>query len=93
MLNLQSKCKPHPDVVFQLADEEVVLVLPRAGQIKVLNEVGTFIWSMLDGIRSVAEIVEQICHEYRVDSEQAQADVIEFLNELQTKGIIQVIAP
>jgi hypothetical protein len=93
MLNLQSKCKPHPDVIFQLADEEVVLVLPRAGQIKVLNEVGTFIWSMLDGNLSIADIAEQICQEYRVDYEHAQADAVEFLNELQTKGIIQVITP
>lgn len=93
MLNLQSYCKPHPDVVFQLADGEAVLVLPRAGQIKVLNEVGTFIWSKLDGNLSIAEITEQICQEYRVDFKQAQVDVVEFLNELQTRGIIQVIAP
>lgn len=91
MLNLHSKCKPHPDVVFQLAEEEVVLVLPHAGQIKVLNDVGTFIWTMLDGNRTIADIAEQIYQEYQVDFERAQADAVEFLNELQTRGIIQVI--
>lgn len=78
-------------MVFQLAEEEVVLVLPHAGQIKVLNDVGTFIWTMLDGNRTIADIAEQIYQEYQVDFERAQADAVEFLNELQTRGIIQVI--
>lgn len=92
MLTLESVCKQHPDVVFQLAEEEVVLVLPRAGQIKVLNEVGTFIWSMLDGTLSIAEVVSEIIQEYQVDRELAQEDALEFLSDLHSKGIIQVIS-
>jgi len=92
MLTLDSVCKQHPDVVFQFTDNEVVLVLPRAGQIKVLNEVGTFIWSLTDGIHSIAEVVSEITKEYQVDREQAQKDAIEFLSDLQSKGIIQVIS-
>jgi hypothetical protein len=91
MLSVDSVCKPHPDVVYQLAGDEAVLVLPRAGQIKVLNEVGTFIWTMLDGKLSVGEVVGEICQEYRVDPEQSQADALEFLIDLQARGIVQVI--
>ena len=47
MLTLETVCKPHPGVVYQIVDGEAVVVLPQAGQIKVLNEVGTRIWSLL----------------------------------------------
>ena len=92
MLTITSVCRPGPDVVYQLADGEAVLVLPQAGQIKVLNEVGTFIWTLLDGTRSIAEIANRVCQEYRVESEQSQADTLQFMTDLENRGIIQVIA-
>ncbi|HWQ84157.1 MAG TPA: PqqD family protein [Anaerolineales bacterium] len=75
----------------QVTGGEAVLVLPHAGQIKVLNGVGTFIWTALDGQQSIAEIANQMYVEYQVDIEQAQVDALEFLNDLDGRGILQVI--
>ena len=91
MLTIESVCKPQPDIVYQVADGEAVLVLPKAGQIKVLNAVGTFIWTLLDGSRTVAEIASRINQEYRVEHDQAQEDALQFLSDLFTRGIIQVV--
>jgi len=90
MLTINSVCMPQPDVVYNVVDGEAVLVLPKAGQIKVLNDVGTFIWMLLDGKRSIAEIADRVTREYRVDDDQAQTDTLLFLNDLHTRGIILV---
>lgn len=67
---------------------EAVIVLPDKGQVKVLNEVGTRIWSLIDGKRSVSDIIGIIVKEYEVDYKIAETDVISFLKDLNNKGVI-----
>ena len=93
MLTLKSACKPQPGIVDHIVDGEAVVVLPQAGQIKVLNEVGTFIWSLLDGNRTAAEIAGHVCREYQVEPEQSEADTLQFLRDLDARGLVQVIQP
>lgn len=91
MLTINSVCKHQAGTLDHIVDNEAIVVLPQAGQIKVLNEVGTFIWTLLDGNRTIAEIACLISQEYRVTREQAEADTLQFLNDLDARGIIQVI--
>ena len=70
--------------------QEAVLVLPHTGKIEVLNEVGARIWSLSDGSRTVAEISQAICAEYNVNPDDAQQDVLEFIEKLHLKGIIEI---
>lgn len=91
MLTLETVCRPHPGVVYQIVDGEAVVVLPQAGQIKVLNEVGTRIWSLLNGSLTIGEIAGRICLEYYVELTRVEMDILEFLTDLEHKEIIQVI--
>lgn len=79
-----------PGIVGQVLDEEAVLLRPEAGKVSVLNEVASRIWQLADGSRTIGEIAEGIAEEYQVDLAQAQADTIEFVNLLITKGILVV---
>lgn len=79
---------PEATVVARILDEEAVLVLPVKGQVKVLNEVGARIWSLLDGSRSVGEIIEIICSEYAVAADQATEDVLSFVINLAERDIV-----
>ncbi len=72
----------HPQVAARIIDGEAVIVLPQSGQVTVLNEVGSRIWELIDGTRSVGEITEIIVAEYDVTAEQAERDVAEFIQEL-----------
>ena len=72
----------HPQVAARIIDGEAVIVLPESGQVNVLNEVGSRIWELIDGTRSVGEITEIIVAEYDVTAEQAERDVEEFIQEL-----------
>jgi methyltransferase-like protein len=54
-----------------------------------LNEVGAFIWSLLDGKTEDGEIVDAVAAEFDVNPGLAGADVRRFLEELETAGMIE----
>ena len=56
-----------------------------------LNEVATAIFQAADGRTPLREIVrDQICGQFEVDPEQAQADAEQFVAELSGQGILLV---
>jgi len=67
---------------------EAVIVLPSSGKIEVLNDVGARIWSLVNGRRSVREIVSLLCEEYQVESALAEVDALAFLEDLAGRGAI-----
>ncbi|MEJ2265937.1 MAG: PqqD family protein [Anaerolineales bacterium] len=90
MLTLESYPIPVPGVVGRLVEDEAVLVLPERGEVKVLNEVGARIWDLANGQRAVSAIAALICEEYEVDLEVAASDTLEFLADLESRGVIRV---
>ncbi len=83
-------CVPvqNPAVVGRLVGDEAVLVLPLKGQVKVLNEVGARIWSLIDGTRTVKEIAAIILEDFSVSEEEAMKDAREFIQQLAEREII-----
>ena len=73
---------PHPQVASRIIDGEAIILLPENVQVNVLNTVGSRIWALADGTRSVGEITEVIVAEYDVTAEEAERDVEEFIQEL-----------
>jgi len=67
---------------------QAVLVMPCEGKVKVLNQVGAFIWDKIDGIRSIYELVNAITREFEVDEERATEDVASFLKLLRERNMI-----
>ena len=76
------------ELVWRPLEGELVIVRPSDGQIRVLNGVGSFIWQAVDGQRSITEIAQSVCAEYEVSEQEAQADVIAFLNELSVDKLV-----
>ncbi len=79
------------EVVARVLEKETVLVLPTKGKVKVLNEVGTYIWGQIDGSRSAKEIAATLCEVYNVEFDEAETDVIDFLNQLVEREVITLI--
>jgi len=75
-------------VISRVVNGEAVLVIPQEGQVKVLNEVGSRIWALADGTRSVRQIAKVICEEYDVDEEQSENDVRVFFEQLLEKELV-----
>jgi hypothetical protein len=90
MLSVDGIPKPNPNVVGRIVDNEAVLVLPGKGEVKVLNEVGSFIWSLVDGRRSIKEIAAQINADFKISLPEAEKDALVFIQQLIDKGIVVI---
>jgi hypothetical protein len=71
-----------------VGDEGGLAVLPGRGEVKVLNEVGSRVYALIDGKRTIGELVRQIADEFEVTPDQAAADVNEFLSVLEAEGLV-----
>jgi Coenzyme PQQ synthesis protein D (PqqD) len=73
---------------FRIIDGQALIIDPSTNVIKLLNGVGTKIWELIDGERTGNEILQSILAEYEVIDEVAKNDLVKFLQELLTGGII-----
>lgn len=87
-ITMDSCPQRHPDVIGRLMEGEAVIIMPEKKQVKVLNEVGARIWSLVGGERTVRRIVHLLCQEYEVSEQQMEADALEFLSQLYDEGIL-----
>jgi hypothetical protein len=104
MLNLKSVVVPENGIVFRLVgtpasgsvgnesgpSNEGLIIYPEQGQIKVVNEIGARIWTLIDGQNDIQEIAMKITQEYQVDLCDAQVDTLEFLNSLFDRNLIKL---
>ncbi len=75
-------------VAAQVADGEAVLLDIESGEYFSLNSVGSRIWELCDGTRSIAEIVSVICDEFDVAEDVASADADDILDELEQENLV-----
>ena len=76
-------------IQYQMIDQQAVLVMPDEGKVKVLNQVGAFIWDKIDGILSLSDLIEIVSATFEIRPEQAAIDLNEFLQELKQKNMVQ----
>jgi hypothetical protein len=71
------------------------LIVPVAGHVTnldsiyVLNEVASRIWTLLHSPTTVDRLAEAVASEFAVSADRAAEDVVEFLDALVTRGLIQ----
>ncbi len=76
-------------VASDLGGETVLLSLKTARYYG-LADVGARIWSLVQEPVRVSAIVDTIAKEYDVAPAQCEADVLKFLQDLETNGLIEV---
>jgi hypothetical protein len=54
-----------------------------------LNEVGSTIWGLIDGKKSVSQMAKEICMIYDITPEVAEKDTIDFIATLKEAGLIR----
>ncbi|MEN8208850.1 MAG: PqqD family protein [Candidatus Fermentibacteria bacterium] len=90
---LEKVYRHNPDTVFREIAGEFILVpihhkAGEADSIYVLNKMGTRIWELVDGKRTLTDIVSMISAEYEVDYKIAADDLIEYVNEMIASGTL-----
>lgn len=76
-------------VSTELGGEAVVLGV-EAGQYFGLNEVAARVWSLVQAPIAVSAVRDTILDEYDVSPTDCERDVLELLNDLADKGLIDV---
>lgn len=79
-------------MVWRILDGNAVLLAPLTGEVRVLNAVGTSIWTQLTEGRSLTQIEDYLTSHYQVKRSQAAADLHHFLSELTEDGMLQTEA-
>ena len=77
-----------PSTASQIIDGEAVIIVPSEQMVNVLNPVGSRIWDLTDGKRSLAEIAEILTQEFNVSYKTALKDAIEFTGDLAEKKMM-----
>ena len=78
------------DAASAVVDDGAVILHMRTKRYYSLNETGVAIWSMLEGGRSIDDIVASLVATYEIDREPAAAAVAEMLSELASVELVQV---
>ena len=79
----------NPVAASRTYDDEGVVIHSGSMELSVLNPIGTRIWELVDGERSVEGIINAIFEEFEVDLETATSDVMEFLGELLSRDLVR----
>jgi len=69
-----------------------VFYVPKLRPI-VLDEVGTRVWHLCDGERTVADIVETLRQEYKLGRREVEVSLTEYLRTLGKRGMIGFLVP
>ena len=91
MIPLDSYLRRSDELVWRVIDGEVVILTADGHQIHTLNKVGSAIWELADGTRNIKEVISLIRERFEVSSETAQADVLDFAEQLEAKKILLII--
>lgn len=70
--------------------DELMMLNVEQGSYYSLDPIAAEIWMILEQPARVADLVDRLQRRYAVTPEQCQADVLEFLAEMQKNGMILV---
>jgi hypothetical protein len=77
-----------PQTASRVIDGEAVIITPQNNEVKVLNEVGSRIWDLLDGNLDMKEVSSVISDEFEVSFDQALEDTTEFIDDLHRQKMV-----
>jgi hypothetical protein len=84
--------KRHPDALWAELGSQVAILNMVSGRYFEIQGVGSELWRWLEFPSSPKSLTEQLTLRYRVEADQAQEDVLHFLDQLRNAGLLEEIA-
>ena len=88
VISLSSRVVRNDEILSTDLDGVVVMLNPDKGTYLELDAVGTRIWNLLDGDRSVADVCDVLVAEYAVTSDVCRRDVLAFIERARELEIV-----
>ncbi len=89
MADLECRPEKNNSVAWRLIENEAVLVSVESGEVIQLNEVAAEVWKLIDGTKTLRQLIEHICSEFEVDEGSAAKDVLGLIEELRGRGLVK----
>ena len=95
-MNNQPQYQRNPNFIFREIVEEAVLVpihqdVADMDCIYTLNELGAYIWGLLDEPQTEQTLITAVLDQYKVDLEVVSADLKHFLDEMVSINAMKVL--
>ena len=90
-MTLLSTVRVSPNQVSSDLDGESVILDLASGKYYGLDEVGAFIWKLMQTPIQVQALRDALLAEYDVTPEDCAQDVLDLLQQLQTAGLVEVM--
>lgn len=72
-------------------ENEIVMMDIQEGNYYGLEEPGTRIWELAENPVTVRDVCNSLQQEYEIEAEQCQREVIAFVEELQSRKVVELV--
>ena len=91
-ISKENKIERSGNVAQRLFEEQMLVINPKDSLLHRFNEVGTFIWQILETPKTVEEICAKVKEHFEdADEKQVFEDVTGFVNKLNGKKLVTII--
>ena len=96
---INRRFEKNPLFAWRVIDEVAILVpIKQSGPeirrlYRLKDPVSTRIWELLDGKRTVQEILQVVCQEFDTEKQRANRDLVKFIRHLKYIGAVQSVTP
>jgi hypothetical protein len=88
-ISLESRLMTNPNLVLRVEDDDCGLLFdPDAGTVKVLNRSAVEIWKLLDGQRSLGELIIALGDVFDEMGPEAESQVLQTVDSLMQIGAV-----
>jgi hypothetical protein len=88
MMDMKNILTHHTDCSVRPVGSGLVIVTPQGDETHSIEELGAFIWNLIDGQNDLDAILNEILAEYEVTAETAARDLHTFISQLLEAGLV-----
>lgn len=83
--------KQKDNIPYKEIEDEGILLNLENGEYFSLNEVGLFIWKLLNGAKNLERVAQHVSACYKVNKQLALNDLLKFIKVLYAKRLLTIL--
>jgi hypothetical protein len=91
MIDLKAKVVRSGKMPFRMIETDGLIMNPKDSNLHSLNETASFLWEQIEQPQSVEALIQNVLKRFQVDRQRAEQDVLKFVEEIQTRGLINIV--
>ena len=90
-LELSTRVVRFPELMSAPVDREIVILSLASNHYVGLDEIGRRVWELLEQPRRIDDLCRQLTCEFDATEEQLANDVLPFLGQLESEGLVHAV--